>query len=67
MRVDSHRLAQGTSCGNPEREGSADKWWKPEYGGTVKVDGRSAPGRGDLGGEAGATIEQSGISGLTIW
>ena len=42
MQDGRHRLAQGTRCGRPEREGITDKRWGPAGGGAIQVDGRSA-------------------------
>ena len=49
MRDVSHRIAQITPCGLPERERRSDEQWRPEGGGAVQVDGRSAPRQ--VGGE----------------
>ena len=46
------RLARGTPCGSPSRDGSADKRWRTADKGVVQVDGRSAP-RPVVGGVAG--------------
>ena len=43
--VGIYRLAQGTPCGLPEREGSADEWWRPEGGGSLHMEGCYTPGK----------------------
>ena len=61
VRDGSHRLARGTTCVRPEREGIADKRCRSAGGGAVQVDGCFAPGQ-VRGREAGATRERSGAN-----
>ena len=51
--------------GLPTREESADEKWRLAGGGTVQVDGRSAP-RQDGEGEAGAKRVRSGVDRLNM-
>ena len=44
-REGSHRIAQVTPWGRPERKGSADERWRPLGSGAIHVDGLSAPGQ----------------------
>ena len=65
MRDGSHRLARGTTCGHPEREGRVDKRWRLAGGGAVQVDGHSAPGR--VGGEKQVQLESKAASTGGSW